>query len=129
MGHLSTKIKDTVTGRVVFQLVGRYASPKGGVHWDGQYLVAGYESGEVLILDFNHNLPVWRCVVSYHLVAVFDHFESYIYQHSPTCSILPGQVGILLISRIVVVLIKPCPFAIIAIVTGLCGLSLHSPED
>ena len=22
--------------------------------WDGQYLVAGYESGEVLILDFNH---------------------------------------------------------------------------
>jgi hypothetical protein len=24
------------------------------VRWDGRYLVAGYESGEVLILDFKH---------------------------------------------------------------------------
>jgi len=46
-------IKDAITGRVVFQLVGRYADPA-EVQWDGQYLVAGYRSGEVLILDFKH---------------------------------------------------------------------------
>jgi WD40 repeat protein len=45
-------IKDTVTGKEVFQLAGRYAIPL-QVQWDGQYLVAGYRSGEVLILDFN----------------------------------------------------------------------------
>jgi len=45
-------IKDTVTGKEVFQLVGRYAKPT-DMQWDGQYLVAGYMSGEVLILDFN----------------------------------------------------------------------------
>ena len=44
-------IKDTVTGRKVFQLSGKYATPT-CVQWDGQLLVAGYESGEVLILDF-----------------------------------------------------------------------------
>ena len=46
-------VKDAVTGKVVFQLAGRFAKP---VHsqWDGQYLVAGYESGEVMILDFHH---------------------------------------------------------------------------
>ena len=43
-------IKDAVTGRVVFQLVGRYAKPY-DTQWDGQYLVAGYDSGEVLILE------------------------------------------------------------------------------
>ena len=48
-------IQDTATGKVVFQLGGRFMKP---VHlqWDGQYLVAGYNSGEVLILDFNHAL-------------------------------------------------------------------------
>ena len=46
-------VKDIVTGKEVFQLVGRYATPT-EVQWDGQYLVAGYESGEVLILDFDH---------------------------------------------------------------------------
>jgi WD40 repeat protein len=45
-------IKDTVTGREVFQLSGRYARPH-EVQWDGQYLVAGYKSGVVLILDFD----------------------------------------------------------------------------
>ena len=49
-------IKDTVAGKKVFQLSGRYAKPK-HVQWDGQYLVAGYESGEVLILYFNHMYP------------------------------------------------------------------------
>ena len=46
-------IKDTATGKEVFQLSGRYAEPN-GVQWDGRYLVAGYKSGEVLIVDFHH---------------------------------------------------------------------------
>jgi len=49
-------ITDTVTGKKVFQLSGRYADPN-RVRWDGQYLVAGYQSGEVLILDFHHVCP------------------------------------------------------------------------
>ena len=48
-----SRIKDTVTGKVAFQLGGRFAEPVSS-QWDGQYLVAGYESGEVIILDFNH---------------------------------------------------------------------------
>jgi len=48
-------IKDIVTGKEVFQLVGRYAAPR-EVRWDGRYLIAGYESGEVLILEFNYAL-------------------------------------------------------------------------
>ena len=50
-----SKIKDTVTGKEVFQLRGKYASPS-DVQWDGRYLTAGYESGGVLILDFDHAL-------------------------------------------------------------------------
>ena len=49
-------IKNTVTGKKVFELGGRYTEPN-DVQWDGQYLVAGYDSGEVLILDFHHILP------------------------------------------------------------------------
>ena len=54
----SASIEDTVTGKRVFQLHGRYAKPT-AVCWDGQYLVAGYGPGigEVLILKFNHMLP------------------------------------------------------------------------
>jgi WD40 repeat protein len=48
-----SRIEDTVTGKVVFWLSGRYAEHR-GVRWDGQYLVAGSQSGEVLILDFKH---------------------------------------------------------------------------
>jgi len=51
-----SSIEDTVTGKKVFQLSGRYTDPF-DLQWDGQYLVAGYHSGEVLILDFNHLLP------------------------------------------------------------------------
>lgn len=47
-----SRIKDTATGKIVFQMGGRFAKPFDG-QWDGQYLVTGYESGEVLILDFN----------------------------------------------------------------------------
>ena len=50
-----SRIKDRVSGKVLFQLGGRFEKP-GVSQWDGGYLVAGYESGEVLILDFNHML-------------------------------------------------------------------------
>jgi len=55
---LRFRITDTVTGNVVFHLAGRFGNP---VHsqWDGQYLVAGYKSGEVLILDFNNTFPLY----------------------------------------------------------------------
>ena len=48
-------IENTVTGKVVFQLPAKLASPSDS-QWDGQYLVAGYENGEVLILDFSNML-------------------------------------------------------------------------
>ena len=50
------RIKDKVTGKVVFQLPERFAKPT-VVQCDGSYLAAGYSSGEVLILDFNHVFP------------------------------------------------------------------------
>ena len=45
------RIKDIATGQEVLYLPGRFAQPVDSC-WDGQYLVAGYDSGEVLILDF-----------------------------------------------------------------------------
>ena len=52
--HISpSRIEDIVTRKEVFRLSGRYVEPE-AVRWDGQYLIAGYKSGEVLILDFNH---------------------------------------------------------------------------
>jgi len=48
-----SRVKDAVTKRVVFQLARRFAMPIKS-QWDSCYLVTGYESGEVLILDFNH---------------------------------------------------------------------------
>ena len=51
-----SRVKDTVTGQEVFQFSGRYVRPT-STHLDGQYLVAGYDSGEVLILDFNNIIP------------------------------------------------------------------------
>ena len=51
------RIKDTRTGKVVFQLPKRYGSPF-DVRWNGQYLVASFfpTSMNVLILDFGHIL-------------------------------------------------------------------------
>lgn len=46
------RIKDKVTGKVIFELAGRFAKPVNS-QWDSQYLVAGYGSGEVLILDLS----------------------------------------------------------------------------
>jgi WD40 repeat protein len=48
-------IKNTVTGKEVFQLSGRYARPN-SVQWDGRYLIASYRFDEVLILDFDQVL-------------------------------------------------------------------------
>ena len=47
-----SRIEDTVTGKEVFRFHGRYVRPT-STHLDGQHLVAGYDSGEVLILNFN----------------------------------------------------------------------------
>ena len=52
----SSRIEDIVTGEEVYRLPTRFQEPT-IVQWDGQYLAAGYESGEVLILDFAHMVP------------------------------------------------------------------------
>ena len=51
-----SRIEDMATGEVLYQLPTKY---QGYIvsQWDGQYLVAGYRYGEVLILDFNHMIP------------------------------------------------------------------------
>ena len=56
------RIKDSVTDNDIFQLSGRYANPT-DAQWDGQHLVAGYWSGEVLVLGFTHMSPQQRYVV------------------------------------------------------------------
>lgn len=43
-------IEDTISGKKVLQLPLSYTEPT-DAQWDGWYLVAGYKSGEVLILD------------------------------------------------------------------------------
>jgi WD40 repeat protein len=45
-----SRIEDTSTGKEVFRLSGRYARPDRTL-WDGRYLVAGYHSGEVMVMD------------------------------------------------------------------------------
>ena len=47
------RIKNPATGEVVFQPPGRFSSPV-DVQCDGSYLVAGYQTGEVLILDLTN---------------------------------------------------------------------------
>ena len=54
-GNRSSWVKDVATGNI-FQLVGGYSKPH-IARWDGRYLVAGYKSGEILILDFKHIVP------------------------------------------------------------------------
>ena len=51
-----SRIKDKITRKVAFQLAGRFANPLVS-QWDGRHLVAGYRSGDVLILDFNGMFP------------------------------------------------------------------------
>ena len=48
-------VKNTMTGEEAFRLAGKYEKPHiGNARWDGQYLVLGYDDGEVLILDFKN---------------------------------------------------------------------------
>ena len=44
------RVKNAATGEAIFQLSGRFANPV-SVQCDGSHLVAGYQSGEILILD------------------------------------------------------------------------------
>ena len=48
-----TSIKNPATGEVIFQLSRRFANPA-SIQCDDSYLVAGYQSGEILILDLNN---------------------------------------------------------------------------
>ena len=48
-----SRIIDVTSQTEVFRLPGRFAQP-GKVVWDGRYLFAVYETGELLILDFSH---------------------------------------------------------------------------
>ena len=50
---MKARIKNPATGEVVFQLSGRFANPVSD-QCNDSYLVAGYESGEVLILDLTN---------------------------------------------------------------------------
>ena len=51
-----SRVEDIATKKEVFQLFGRYAKPY-VARLDGHYLVTGYHSGEVLILNLNHVIP------------------------------------------------------------------------
>ena len=46
------RIRDIATGKVVFQLSGRFANPV-DVKCNGCFLAAGYKTGEILIIDIN----------------------------------------------------------------------------
>ena len=48
-----SRLKNTVTGKMVFQMSGRFAKPI-DVQCDGYHLAARYYTGEVLILEFDH---------------------------------------------------------------------------
>ena len=50
-----SRVKDIVTGKVVFQLSRRFKEPI-AVEWNGQYLVVCFGPREVLVLDFSHML-------------------------------------------------------------------------
>jgi len=48
-------IEDRVTGKVVFPFESAYGKPS-AIQWDGNYLIAGFRSGEDFVLDFSHML-------------------------------------------------------------------------
>jgi len=50
-----SKILDTVTGQVIFEMGGRYRKPV-DIQSSGKYVATCYESGEILVLDFKHVL-------------------------------------------------------------------------
>jgi len=47
-----TGIQDIITGTLVFRFPERYVKPFAKARWDGRYLIVGYPSGEVIIMDF-----------------------------------------------------------------------------
>ena len=49
--HGELKLRDAVTGTGVIQFPENYSKPS-SVKWDGRYLITGYKSGKVVILDF-----------------------------------------------------------------------------
>lgn len=49
------RVKNAVTGEVFFQLPGKFSEPV-DVQCDSSYLVVGYESGEILIVDLKRIL-------------------------------------------------------------------------
>ena len=50
-----SRVKDNITGKVVFQLSGRHGKPV-DVQWNGQFLVICYTPQDILILDFSYLL-------------------------------------------------------------------------
>jgi len=46
-------MRDAVTGTVVIPFPEDYSNPT-SAQWDGQYLITGYKSGKVVILDFTN---------------------------------------------------------------------------
>jgi hypothetical protein len=55
LGSQQARIKNVDTGEVVFQLSERFTKPT-DVKFDGPYLVTGYQSGEILIVELKHIL-------------------------------------------------------------------------
>ena len=50
-------VKEKATGNIVFWLSKRYGRPV-NVEWNDKYLLVSFISGEVLVLDFSHVLPL-----------------------------------------------------------------------
>ena len=59
-----SRIEDPTTGKEVFRLSGRYKDPT-AVRWDGRYLVTGYRSGEMLILDLSRRKRIHNIYASF----------------------------------------------------------------
>jgi len=55
--YVLSRVEETATGKVVFWLSSKRYEWPDAVQWDGQYLIAGYGSGDVLILDFVNMIP------------------------------------------------------------------------
>lgn len=51
-----SRVMDTGTGRLIFQMGGGHTYPV-DVQSGGKYVLVCYDSGEILVLDFNHVFP------------------------------------------------------------------------
>ena len=56
-------IKDTVTKRLVLRIPEKYTKSGAKVEWDGRHLLVWYESGELVVMDFD---PVQRALDRIH---------------------------------------------------------------